>query len=72
MKPGDLVVVQEIEPNDTEFAGRIGTVTSVRRQLTEVGFLVLLEGETDSLYFGPQRLIAISDDTTAPPERGIK
>lgn len=61
MRPGDRVVVRAVE--DSLLQGT-GTLIAVRRQRSETGYLVLLDGEPRSSYFGPDRVIAVSEDSS--------
>ena len=66
MRGGDRVEIRRFDygpqgPRDS-FGGMCGTITAVRTQRGEVGYLVLLDGLDSSIYFGPDRLIPIAEE----------
>lgn len=62
MKAGERVEVRPVKWDDGRLSGR-GTIIAVRKVRDEVGYLVLLDGDDRSLYFGPERVIPISEDS---------
>lgn len=62
MRPGDLVQVLPVAWDNGALQGR-GTLVAIRKQRTEVGYLVRLDGEEKALYFGPLRVIPLSEES---------
>lgn len=61
MKAGDRVVVRAV--SDSILRGP-GTIIAVRTQRSETGYLVLIDGEERSSYFGPQRVLPLSEESS--------
>jgi len=62
VKGGDRVQVRD--GRGTSFGNAKGTVVSAHRTRSEIGYMVLLDGERLAIYFGPAALIPISEDSS--------
>lgn len=64
MKAGERVEVRPVRWDDGQLSGR-GTIIAVRKVRDEVGYLIRLDADSESrpLYFGPERVIPISEES---------
>lgn len=60
MIPGQRVEVLPVAWDRGMLKGP-GVLVAIRRQRNEVGYLVRLDGDEKALYFGPGRVIPLSD-----------